>query len=268
MTVIARLRRETRGLSSSLQLARGAADTPAPHRSRVIAVAGGKGSPGCTFVAVALARCLAAAGLETILLDADAEAPSVASWLDLPSTAGAFARAAAGGAIPGAGVKDLAAGAERRLCVLEVAAGPQVDGREVAHHARAAHQAVVIDLGHRLEALQAQLMGAADRVLWIAVPDRLGVDRADRALASAPLPADRALVANRCGRASLRGAERLLASAHGLALLTRIPDRPSAVRALLERRAPAHRRGPFAAPIREMARAVHPDCDARAVAWP
>ena len=45
-------------------------------RSRVIAVASAKGSPGCSFVALGLAGRLAEAGLETLVIDADAEAGS------------------------------------------------------------------------------------------------------------------------------------------------------------------------------------------------
>ncbi|MGH7777022.1 MAG: hypothetical protein ACREPI_07590 [Candidatus Dormibacterales bacterium] len=233
----------------------------------MIAVTGGKGSPGCTFVSVGLARCLAASGLETLLLDADAEAPSVAAWLDLPPTAEAFARALEHGAVGGQAMRDLATPSAGGLRALEVTAAG-VDGRELTGHARDSHEAVVVDLGHCLGPLQRQLLAAADWVVWVAVPDRLGVDRADRALAAAPRGADGGLIANRCGRGRLRGAEQLLAAAHGLPLLARIPDRPDKARALLERRAPAHGRGPFAAPIREAARTVHPDCGARVTAWP
>src|SRR5437660_830516 len=43
-------------------------------RTRVIAVASAKGSPGCSFVALGLAGRLAEGGVETLLVDADGEA--------------------------------------------------------------------------------------------------------------------------------------------------------------------------------------------------
>jgi len=49
---------------------------------RVIAIAGAKGSPGCSFLAVAIARCLSANMISTLLLDGDAEGGGVGSLLD------------------------------------------------------------------------------------------------------------------------------------------------------------------------------------------
>jgi len=52
-------------------------------KHRVIAIAGAKGSPGCSFLAVALARCLAANKIPTLLLDGDAEGGGLAAMLDV-----------------------------------------------------------------------------------------------------------------------------------------------------------------------------------------
>ncbi|MGH7903260.1 MAG: hypothetical protein ACREPA_03900 [Candidatus Dormibacteraceae bacterium] len=237
-------------------------------RSRVVAVAGGKGSPGCTFVAIGLSRCLAESGLETLLLDADAEAPGVAAWLDLPALQPAFARAAGQGALTPAAIRELASPAGERLGVVELGRTDGIDGRELAAQARGAHAAVVVDVGHGLGPFQRQLMAAADWVLWVVVPDRLGLDRADRALAERPPGGDAGLVANRCGPSRLRGGEGVLADRHALPLVVRIREDARTARAVLERGAAPHRRRPFSTPFRELARTVHPDCSVRVRAWP
>ncbi len=54
--------------------------------NRVIAIAGAKGSPGCSFLALALARCLAGANISTLLIDADAEGGGLAAMLESSSS--------------------------------------------------------------------------------------------------------------------------------------------------------------------------------------
>ena len=244
-------------------------------RARVVAVAGAKGSPGCTFVAVGLARCLADAGLQVLLLDADAEEPGVAAALALPAgRAGDLARATTLGVDPDA-LDEASVQVGTGLRVLEVAGqGPfgdigslPVDGRELAASAREVYQAAVFDLGHSWGPLQRQLAAAADWLLWVLVPDRLGVERADRALGGLAVGRSRGLVVNRCSRWSLAGAERILVERHHLPLVARLPENRRGARAVSERNAAAHHQRPFRRGLETVARTVHPDLEGGG-SWP
>ncbi len=75
-----------------------AAPAPAPPSSRVVVVTGGKGAPGRTTVAIALAEVLGAGGARVILLDADLRGGNVAPYLDLDPRRGLLV--AAGGVDP------------------------------------------------------------------------------------------------------------------------------------------------------------------------
>ncbi|HXC76369.1 MAG TPA: hypothetical protein VNU19_04895, partial [Candidatus Acidoferrum sp.] len=55
--------------------------------------------------------------------------------------------------------------------------------------ARARHLAIIVDLGHSTGAMQRQLSAAADWLLWVVVPDRSGLQRADVAMATGVLGA-------------------------------------------------------------------------------
>jgi MinD-like ATPase involved in chromosome partitioning or flagellar assembly len=66
---------------SSEPVVRTVADSPESRAARVIAVAGGAGSPGRTIVAINLATALGTAA-PTVLVEADLCAPAVAAYLD------------------------------------------------------------------------------------------------------------------------------------------------------------------------------------------
>ncbi len=218
-------------------------------RSRVVSLIGAKGSPGCTFLAVALGRCLAAAGLATLLVDADGEDGGMGVYLGLPPSP-------AGQAVQ----------VEERLSWMELAGDG--DPREAIAVARHSADAVVADLGHQLGQAQRRIASVSDWLVWVVVPDRLGLDRADRALAAGLIAApSQGLVFNRLGRASLRAAERIISERHRLPIVARLPDRPGAARPALEG-SPVHRRRPFRGPLQELARTVHPDHPRRTPAWP
>ncbi|MEA2657390.1 MAG: hypothetical protein QOI23_2755, partial [Chloroflexota bacterium] len=189
-------------------------------RGTVIAIAGAKGSPGCSFLAVAIARCLAANTISTLLLDGDAEGGGVGSLLD--ANIAMPARAAEGRA-----GDERQVGADGCLSFAEV--GQIVDastnGIQLVDAARSRHQSVVVDLGHSTGALQRQLSAAADWLLWVVVPDRSGLERADRALESGVLGAAKVgLVFNRIGPGRLSRADEVLSSRHQLPVMARIND--------------------------------------------
>ena len=258
---------------------RGSAETPsAPagrHRTRVVAVAGAKGSPGCTFLAVGLARCLAEHGLQVVLVDADAEEPGVAAALALRGGGGTGLAEAATLGLNADILGDACVDAGTRLRVLELAGqGPfeavgalTLDGRDVVATARDICAAVVVDLGHAWGPLQRQLAAAADWLLWVLIPNRLGVERADRALGGLALGTSRGLVVNRASRWSLGGAERTLIERHQVPLVARLPEHRRSAHAVSERSRAAHRQRPFGRGLRLVARTVHPDLDGGG-AWP
>lgn len=227
---------------------------------RLIAVTSAKGSPGCTFVAVGLARCLAAGGLRTLLLDADAEEPGVGEALCLP----VFERptlAALVDSDPGALIaRALPAG--DRLSVVEVPPDPQgALGRRLPAALRASADAVVADLGHHPAEIQAQLAVASDWLLWVVAPGRVGIQRFARALASGRLVGSSVgIVLNKLER----GGEAGLEAIPRLPVMARLPRHDRSARNLR----PAHRGGPFGRPLRELARSVHPGAPEAPPAWP
>jgi hypothetical protein len=124
---------------------------------------------------------------------------------------------------------------------------------------------VVADLGHLPGRLQRELAAASSWLAWVVLPDRLGLDRADRLLAAPPLVAASAgLVFNRIGAQTLKGADRLLSDRHRLPILARVPDDRGAAR-----RGPAGPAAkPFRVPVAELARSVLPSSAPAVAAWP
>ena len=243
----------------------------AEARSSVVAVAGAKGSPGCTFLAVGLARCLADRGLETLLVDADGEEGGVGPSLALPGgQAPDLERAAALGWAPEV-LRDAAVEAMPRLRALDLSGAAESlrdgDGRDLVAAARRDHALVVLDLGHAWGRLERQLAAAADWVVWVLLADRQGLERADRRLSTLALGGGRGLVVNRSARWSLAGADRALVERHGIPLLARIPEHFGAARRVSERGGAAHRQRPFRAPFERIARTVHPDLEGTGT-WP
>ena len=236
--------------------------------SGVVSLAAAKGSPGVTFLAAAVARRLAEGAVDVLAVDADAEDAALAIALGLPDTDGgaALARAASLGVVTPEMVRRVAAPAGRRLWLLECAAAPELSaGPLLAAAAEAGFGAVVVDLGHQPGRLQRELATASAWLAWVVMPDRLGLDRADRLLAAPPLAAASAgLVFNRVGEHTLKGADRLLSERHRLPILARVPEDRRAAR-----RAPdGSPAKPFRAPVAELARSVLPGAAPAVAAWP
>jgi MinD superfamily P-loop ATPase len=232
-------------------------------RTRVIAVAGAKGSPGCTFVAVGVAFALAGAGLKTLLVDADAEATGIAPLLDLGAGAPPRRLDRDTGGLPNA-VRS-----HEGVDCLDLATGSELEGAALVGAGRSGYAAVVVDVGHRFEELQRSVAAEADWLVWVAASDRIGVERADRALGAAELAGETiGLVVNRTG-AGLPDAGRVLAARHAAALLAAIPDRVRAAADVIRRRVPPNRSRAFRRSFREIATALHPDFRASGgEAWP
>ena len=228
-------------------------------KSRVIAITGAKGSPGCSFVAVALARHLAESQVSTLLLDADAEGGGLAALLDIGPA----------DAITGNRVDVLAMQVDQNLSFAEL--GQPIDeafnGLEWMGAARAEHEAVIVDLGHSAGPVQRQLSAAADWLLWVVVPDRSGLQRADATLASGRLgSASVGLIFNRLRRGCLEGAEEALAGRHQLPILCRFAeDRHISHR--LTYGLPVHRVRSLRRPLRALAKSVHPDTGSAVSRW-
>ncbi len=236
--------------------------------SGVVSLAAAKGSPGVTFLAAALACRLAEGAFDVLAVDADAEDAALAIALGLPDTdaGAALARAAALGVVTPEMLRRVAVPAGRRLWLLESGAALDLGGGALlAAAAEAGFGAVVADLGHLPGRLQRELAAASGWLAWVVMPDRLGLDRADRLLAAPALAAASAgLVFNRVGEHTLKGADRLLSERHRLPILARVPEDRRAAR-----KGPAGPPAkPFRIPVAELARSVLPSAAPAVAAWP
>ena len=226
--------------------------------SRVIAIAGAKGSPGCSFLAVALARHLAASQVSTLLLDADAEGGGLAALLDIGSA----------DMIHGSPVDKPAMQVDQNVWFVEIGQPvAEFNGLEWMGSARVEHEAVIVDLGHSAGTLQRQLSAAADWLLWVVVPDRSGLQRADATLASGRLgSASVGLIFNRLRRGCLEGAEEALAGRHQLPVLGRFAE-DHHISQRLTRGQPVHRVWSLRRPLRALANSVHPGTGSAVSRW-
>jgi MinD-like ATPase involved in chromosome partitioning or flagellar assembly len=144
---------------------------PSRPKGRVITVWGPVGSPGRTTVAVTLAAEFAAAGHETLLVDADTYGSSVAQALGmLDESAGlaAAARAANQGALDLGRLSDLAPSVSERLRVLtglpQSRRWPELRSAAldvVWQHARSLATWTVIDAGFGLESDEEMMFDTA-----------------------------------------------------------------------------------------------------------
>jgi MinD-like ATPase involved in chromosome partitioning or flagellar assembly len=230
--------------------------------SRVISIAGAKGSPGCSFLALALSRCFAARGIPTLLVDGDAEGGGLASMLDVVTRTppGEDRRVS---------LDESAIQIETHLEFADLGAAEdaRINGLEIAVSARARHKAVVVDLGHSAASLQRQLSAASDWLLWVVVPNRSGLERADRALASGALGAANAgLVFNRVARGSLSRADEVLSSRHRMPVMARIKEDPRDASRLWRGLGRGPGRGQPRA-VRDLACSIHPNIRPAARAW-
>jgi MinD-like ATPase involved in chromosome partitioning or flagellar assembly len=202
---------------------------PAPSRGRVIAVWGTSGSPGRTTVAVNVAAALACRRTDTLLIDADTAAPSLAHLLGLPVDApgiGVLARQTSRGRLDPRDIGRIGVGVAPGLSVVTGLSAPQrwrelgpVSATEVLRSARRSADAVVVDVaasgldpvettlrhqGSRDEVVAAVLR-EADTVLAVARGDAVGLSRLAQSLEwwrDLRAEADLRIVVNRVSRAS------------------------------------------------------------------
>jgi len=237
------------------------------RRYRLLAVASAKGSPGCSFVAAGLAAQLAQRGIATLLIDADAEERGIASLLDLPAASPAVRRLGGLGPLEETAVEEAATRLAGSLRFLELGTSV-VHGRDVLNATRSQYGAVVVDLGHQPGEAQRSIAEAADWLVWVATPDRVGVERADRALGAAEFrAASIGLVLNRCGSHALADAGSVLAERHQVPVLGRVREAVSAARRLVRLAMPANRAREFRPALDALARTLHPDLQGGGGAW-
>ena len=141
------------------------------------------------------------------------------------------------------------------------------NGLDWIREARGRHHAIILDFGHSAGPLQRQLSAAADSLLWVVVPDRSGLQRADAKLSSGRLEAaSSGLIFNRVRRGCLEGAEEALAGRHQLPVLARlVEDRHIADR--LIHGLPVHRVWSLRRPLGELAKAIHADAGTAVSSW-
>ncbi|MCA9849171.1 MAG: hypothetical protein KC461_00795, partial [Dehalococcoidia bacterium] len=123
------------------------------ERARVVVVAGGKGAPGRTFVAIALADVLGAAEDEVVLVDGDLRGGNVAPYLDLDPRRGLLAVAGGPDPLPARLAAALQPGAHS--AVLSGIERPELARRlpagflaEVVDQLRVGRDWVLVDAGH------------------------------------------------------------------------------------------------------------------------
>jgi MinD-like ATPase involved in chromosome partitioning or flagellar assembly len=201
---IASIIRLPRGESSATQLP-GRTDTATTGDSGgLIAVWGGPGSAGRTSVAVAIADEMAHMGLDSLLIDGDVDAPSIATVLAVVEPGSGLPvalRRAAAGRLDTEALGELIVSITDHLMLLPGAGRPahRSDLRspafaEVRRVARLMHDVVVVDLGSvplpadgvgeqaSLAVLDA--LGEADEVIVVGGPDAVGMQRLIQAMES------------------------------------------------------------------------------------
>lgn len=262
-------------------LPRGTASEPAlvPVRDgRVIALVGGKGSPGVTTLAVALADALAGRRRGVLLIDADLRLGSVGAHLDLDPRRGLFTLAYGTRGGPEEWVRRLdeevqdgpgflvLGGIERPAQRAQV--GEEVIAAALAA-ARTRFAEVVVDAGAVMAGLTVLASEAAlrraDQVVLVAVPDLAGLWHArtarDLLVDALGVSADRlALVLNRRRGRAHRPADEV-GRAFGLPVLAVIPDDVRAADRAMEEQIPltrVRRRGAARA-VRQLAAALITD---------
>ncbi len=205
---------------------------------RVVAVTSGKGAPGKTTIAIALAALLGEHGAGVVLLDADLRGGNVAPYLDLDPRRGLVGLAAAGGRLDrelqeGPGCSVLA-GVERPELAAGLAGGA-LSG--VISALRERFVTVVVDLG---APPPAGLLRAADELLLVTGPDLVSIWNARTALpairedAGSAVP--RAVVNRREGREHYPAGE--VGRALGMAVLGVVREERESARRAVARQIP------------------------------
>lgn len=220
-------------------------------RGRVITVASGKGAPGKTTVAIALASSLAGQGLRVVLVDADLRGGNVAPYVDLDPRRGLVGLAAGGGPLSGRLAEELQDGPGFRVLAgverTELASGLREDTLAAVIGAlREGFERVVVDGGVPPE--PAVLRGA-DEVLVVTGADlvsvwnaRVGLHAIREAAGGAALSA---VVNRREGREHYDRDE--IERALGLAVLGVVREDRKAVRRAIAKQIPLSEAGGRAA---------------------
>lgn len=151
----------------------------------LIAVGCGKGSPGCTFVAINLAATIASSVGEALLVDLDPHGADISAYLGLDPRRGLYPLMRLEGRVPSQ--DSLLREAESRgglLCIGGFSRGEDADIemiRTVLEVSREAAVTVVVDLG-RVSTQTADLFTKADLVLVAIRPNLIGAYGAERAI--------------------------------------------------------------------------------------
>ena len=248
--IAAALRRTRDG--TSVAEPRGAITPPARPREagewdepatagRVIAVTSGKGAPGKTTLAIAIAAALGDTGYSVALVDADLRGGNVAPYLGLDPRRGLVGLAVAGGPLDAHLATELQEGAGGAVLAgverpeLAAALTPELIAGTVARLC-ARYDRVVVDLGWPPEA---GVLRAADHALLVTAPDLVSLWNARLAL--------RALGEDGGGRWSLavnrrEGREHYdgheIERALGMPVLGTVREDRSAARRAIERQVP------------------------------
>ena len=225
---------------------------------RVVAVASGKGAPGKTTIAIALASLLGEQGADVVLMDADLRGGNVAPYLDLDPRRGLVGVAAAGGRLDRELQEgphcSVLAGVERP----ELAAGLAPGALHGAlSELRGRFSTVVVDLGAPPDA---GLLRAADELLLVTGADLVSIWNARTALPWLRQQADarpRAVVNRREGRAHYASGE--VARALDVEVLGVVREEREGARRAVARQIPLSAAGDRAASdLRALVRALGP----------
>lgn len=150
----------------------------------MIAVGGGKGSPGATFVAMNLATALAAAGDNVLLIDLDPHGGDVAAYLGLDPRSGLYPLMRLDGKQPS--LEAILREAQPRDGVQCIAGFPHAKDADiemivsVIDAVSDSRFTVIADIG-RVTPSTAELFARADSVLLAVRPELVGVFSAQRA---------------------------------------------------------------------------------------
>ncbi len=151
----------------------------------LIAVGCGKGSPGCTFVAINLAAAIAASVGEALLIDLDSQGADISAYLGLDPMRGLYPLMRLEGRVPSP--DSLLREAEPCGDLLCIGGFPRAEDadvemiRKVLDACRETPGTVVADLG-RVSPQTADLFTKADLVLIAVGPDMIGTYGAERAI--------------------------------------------------------------------------------------
>ena len=152
----------------------------------LLALAGGKGAPGATFLGVNLADALTSAGNEVLLVDLDRHGGDIAAYLGLHPRSGLYPLMRLEGKHPSleALLHEAQAGPSGLRCVGGFPRAEDADTEMIEGVVKVLSEAeclVVADLG-RIDPASAHLASKADAVIVAVRPDMVGVYAAQRAI--------------------------------------------------------------------------------------